>query len=109
MALSFGAITDKPAWCYHDICSYTRAVIWAAFIAFLVGGLISLIIGDSIAWVTACIVLGTYIEMGPGPCMLAGMIGLVVVLLILGVLAEWWDRWLDEPKVPRAIKPAFQS
>ena len=80
-------------WRCHDICAYVRAVmltiVLLAFITTTVGGFIALTVGDTIAWIAACISLGAFVEFGIGP----GIILVLTILITCLVGCYQFDEW----------------
>lgn len=98
-------------WCCRDICAYVRAVIFTiamlVFVATLIGGLIALAVGDSLAWIAACISLGTFVDVGVGPVMVITIVGLIA--LFNGFYL--FDMWLRDRTYadPGAVRLAYMS
>ena len=72
-------------WRCQDICAYVRAVILTivllSFITATIGGFVALTIGDTLAWVAACISLGTFVDIGIGPGVLLTLTILIACLV----------------------------
>lgn len=79
-------------WCDHtvkyncrDVCAYLRSLVFnmimLSLAVLIFGGGALLVVGDTIAWIAACITMGMFIDAGPGP------VALFVVLGISGVVA----------------------
>lgn len=98
-------------WRCHDICAYVRAVIFTiillVFVATMIGGFIALTVGDSLAWIAACISLGTFVDIGIGPSIVVAIITLIAILSGCYYFDEWRKRrtYAD----PGAVKLAYLS
>lgn len=98
-------------WRCHDICAYVRAVmltiVLLAFITTTVGGFIALTVGDTIAWIAACISLGAFVEFGIGP----GIILVLTILITCLVGCYQFDEWRKRRSYadPGAVKLAYMS
>lgn len=98
-------------WRCHDICAYVRAVmltiVLLAFITTTVGGFIALTIGDTIAWIAACISLGMFVPIGIGP----GIIVVATSFILLLAACYHIDMWRKNRMYadPGAVKLAYLS
>lgn len=81
-----------------DICSYTRTLILGILIIvllFLVAtGMIGFVVGDTLAWLAACFTMGSFIEAGTGPMVLATFSGFAVLMVLIFSYCDWRDRMM---------------
>jgi Zn-dependent protease with chaperone function len=82
-------------------------IVLLAFITTTVGGFIALTVGDTIAWIAACISLGAFVEFGIGP----GIILVLTILITCLVGCYQFDEWRKRRSYadPGAVKLAYMS
>lgn len=98
-------------WRCQDICAYVRAVLITILLlgltAATIGGFIALVFGDTIAWVAACFMMGTIVDVGIGPIVLMLLTSISVIFVGYYRVDTWMkDRSYDDPG---AVKLAYMS
>ena len=98
-------------WRCRDLCAYVRAVmltiVLLAFITTTVGGFIALTVGDTIAWIAACISLGMFIPIGIGSGIIVVTTSFILILAAFYHIDMWRKNRMDAD--PSAVKLAYLS